>query len=66
MSQYSNEELSEALRAITSTLSKLQKVEPKLRVGTSQHTLVIRRMKALQISSDLILQALNEPQSPSI
>lgn len=66
MSQFSNEELSEALRAITSTLSKLKKVEPKLKVGTSQHTLVTRRIKALQISSDLILQALNEPQSPSI
>ncbi|MFZ6022287.1 MAG: hypothetical protein ACOYT9_02340 [Patescibacteria group bacterium] len=65
MSQYSNEELLEALRAITSTISKLQKVEPKLRVGTSQHTLVIRRIKALQISSDLIIQAIDKLQSPS-
>lgn len=51
---YSQEELSEALRAIVSTIGKCEKVLPKLREGTSQHTLLVRRIKALQIASDLI------------
>ena len=51
MDNYTNEELKEALRAISSTISKCEKVEPKLKQGTSQHTLLIRRIKAFQIAS---------------
>lgn len=53
-------ELSDALRAIESTISKCDKVLPKLKPGTSQHTLLVRRIKALQISSTLIKQELEK------
>ena len=58
MDDFTKEELEEALRAIASTISKCEKVEPKLKQGTSQHTLLVRRIKALQIASSLIKQAL--------
>lgn len=54
MGQYTKEELSEALRAIGSTIRKCEKVLPKLQPGTSQYTLLVRRIKALRISSELI------------
>lgn len=54
MQQYTEEELREALRAIESTIGKCKKVLPKLRPGTSQHTLLVRRIKALEISAALI------------
>lgn len=58
MNQYMPEELKEALRAIESTISKCEKVQPKLKEGTSQHTLLVRRIKAFHIASTLINQAL--------
>jgi len=58
MEQYTKEELQEALRAITSTISKCEKVQPKLKEGTAQHTLLIRRIKALNIASELIKREL--------
>ena len=58
MENYTQEELVEALRAIGSTIGKCEKVLPKLKQGTAQHTLLIRRIKALQIASVLITQAL--------
>lgn len=58
MNQFSPEELKEALRAIESTITKCEKVQPKLKEGTSQHTLLVRRIKAFQIASTLINQAL--------
>lgn len=54
MAAYTADELAEALRAITSTISKCKKVRPKLRRGTSQHTLLVRRIKALEIAAALI------------
>jgi hypothetical protein len=58
MDQYTKEELEEALRAIVSTISKCEKVQPKLKEGTAQHTLLIRRIKALNIASELIKREL--------
>jgi hypothetical protein len=58
MADFTKEELEEALRAITSTVSKCEKVQPKLKQGTSQHTLLVRRIKALNIAASLITQAL--------
>jgi hypothetical protein len=55
---FTKEELEEALRAIVSTISKCEKVQPKLKPGTSQHTLLIRRIKALRIASSLITREL--------
>ena len=54
MSDYTKEELEEALRAITSTIGKCEKVQPKLKQGTSQYTLLERRIKALNIAAELI------------
>ena len=51
-------ELSEALRSIESTLSKCEKTLPKLREGTSQHTLLKRRIEAFRISIELIEQGM--------
>lgn len=62
MNQFTKEELEEALRAIDSTIGKCEKVQPKLKEGISQHTLLVRRIKAFQIASSLITQAL-ESQS---
>lgn len=61
MSPYTKDELKEALRAITSTMAKCEKVQPKLRQGTAQHTLLIRRIKALRIASELIKRELDVP-----
>lgn len=58
MDNYSKDELQEALRAIDSTIGKCVKVQPKLKAGTSQHTLLARRIKALQIASALIREQL--------
>jgi hypothetical protein len=59
MNEFTKEELEEALRAITSMISKCEKVQPKLKQGTSQHTLLIRRIKALYIASSLIKREFN-------
>ncbi len=60
MGSYLKKELEEALRAIESTISKCEKVLPKLKEGTSQHTLLIRRIRAFEIASSLIQQELKE------
>ena len=64
METFTKDELQEALRAIVSTISKCEKVLPKLKPGTSQHTLLVRRIKALQISTALINKELGSLESP--
>lgn len=59
MDNFTKEELEEALRAIDSTISKCEKVQPKLKQGTSQHTLIVRRIKAFNIASALIKRELS-------
>ena len=54
MENYTKEELEEALKSITSTLSKCEKVKMKLAEGTPQWTLLIRRIKSFEISIKLI------------
>ncbi len=63
MDSFTKEELKEALRAITSTISKCKKVQPKLKSGTSQHTLLVRRIKALNIASMLIQKEMEKVDS---
>ncbi len=58
MDHFTKEELGEALRAIASTISKCEKVQPKLKQGTPQLTLLERRIKALYIASALIKREL--------
>lgn len=57
---FTKEELREALRAVESTILKCEKVLPKLKEGTPQHTLLTRRIKAFQISASLINKELNK------
>ena len=52
--------LSEALRAIESTLSKCEKAHAKLREGSSQHTLTKRRIEAFRIASALIIEKMKQ------
>lgn len=58
MQTYTLAELREALRSIESTLSKCEKVLPKLKPGSSQHTLLLRRIDAFVIASHLIAREL--------
>lgn len=58
MSDFTTKELEEALRAITSTLGKCEKALPKLAEGTSQHTLLVRRIEAFKIASALLQKEL--------
>lgn len=54
MDKYKREELEEALQIISSTISKCEKIQPKFVDGTSQHTLLKNRIKALYISKSLV------------
>ncbi len=40
---------------ITSTIEKCEKIQVKFKEGTSQHTLLVNRIKALYISKALIM-----------
>ena len=60
MEPYTKEELSEARRALVSLISKCEKAQEKLRPGSSQHTLLINRIKAFRISLELIERAMAE------
>lgn len=54
MDKYTKEELIEALQVVSSTISKCKKIHPKFAEGTSQHTLLKNRIKAMYISKALI------------
>jgi len=54
MDKYTKEELLEALRVVSSTISNCEKIQPKFAEGTSQHTLLKNRIKAMYISKSLI------------
>ncbi len=54
MDKYTREELEEALQVVSSTISKCEKMQLKFAVGTSQHTLLKNRLKAMYISKSLI------------
>lgn len=54
MDKYTREELEEALQIVSSVISRCEKTYPKFAVGTSQHTLLKNRIKAMYISKSLI------------
>ena len=58
MDQYTNEELTEALRAVNSIINKCEKAQLKFSEGTSQHTLLKNRIKAMYISKSLMEEEL--------
>ena len=59
MTQYTKEELTEALRAVTSIIHKCEKAQEKFPEGTAHHPLLKNRLKAMYISKTLIEEALN-------
>lgn len=54
MNEYTRDERLEALQVILSSISNCEKMQPKFLEGTSQHTLLKNRIKALYISKLLI------------
>ncbi|AKA70426.1 hypothetical protein [Clostridium scatologenes] len=54
MGKYTREELDKALQVISSTISNCEKMQPKFAKGTSQHTLLKNRIKALYVSKALV------------
>ncbi|GEP63314.1 hypothetical protein CBE01nite_10820 [Clostridium beijerinckii] len=54
MEKYTREELVDALKVVSSTINNCEKAQLKFAEGTSQHTLLKNRLKALYISKSLI------------
>lgn len=54
MEKYSAQELQQALQIVTSTIKNCEKIQPKFEEGTSQHSLLKNRIKALYISKALL------------
>ena len=54
MEIYSQEELKDALVLVSSTIIKCEKMQLKFAEGTSQHSLLKNRIKALHISKSLL------------
>ncbi len=52
--KYTKQEFEEALEAITSAMSRVEKIQPQLKPGASQHTLAARRIKAFCIATELL------------
>lgn len=59
MENYSQEELVEAIQVISSTINQCEKIHPKFAEGTSQHTLLKNRIKALYMSKALMTDGEN-------
>ncbi|MBU3803653.1 MAG: hypothetical protein H9872_02685 [Candidatus Cellulosilyticum pullistercoris] len=54
MNQYTSEEIVEALGVVSSTISQCEKMQLKFAKGTSHHTLLKNRIKAMYISKALL------------
>lgn len=52
-------DLMEAIKQVTSIISKCEKALLNQRVGSPQHTLLTRRIRAMQISKDLMQERLS-------
>lgn len=62
MGNYTKQELTEALRAVSSIISKCEKAQEKFPNGTSHHTLLRNRLKAMYISKSLIVDELSKTE----
>ena len=60
MDNYIKEELEEALQIVSSAISRCEKTQPKFVEGTSQHTLLKNRIKAMYISKSLITDEISK------
>ncbi len=54
MNSFTKDELEKALNALSSLISKCEKVQVKSTLGAAQRTLLENRIKAFQIASSLI------------
>jgi Ran GTPase-activating protein (RanGAP) involved in mRNA processing and transport len=54
MDSFKKEELEKALQIVSSAINRCEKMQPKFAEGTSQHTLLKNRIKAMYISKSLI------------
>jgi hypothetical protein len=61
LTTYSKDDLEEAKFAINSTISKSEKSFQKITAKSPQKTFLLRRIKALKISADLIDNELFKP-----
>ena len=62
MEKFTQEELSEALRAVASVIHKCEKAQEKFPEGNTHHTLLRNRLKAMYISKALIEEALESAE----
>lgn len=53
--EFNKEELGKAISLLTSTIAKCEKMKLKFSEGTSQHSLLKNRIKALYISKSLLM-----------
>ncbi|TYC84478.1 hypothetical protein FXB42_11970 [Acetobacterium wieringae] len=60
MDNYTDEELSEALREVSKTISNCEKMQKKFAEGTAQYSLLRNRIKAMVISKLLIESELSQ------
>lgn len=60
MDKYTKEELIEALRPVSSIISKCKKAQLKFAEGTSHHTRFENMIKAMYISKELITDEISE------
>ena len=58
--KHTQEELHEALTAISSMIGKVEKVSGKGTLGPSQQTHIARRLRALRVASELIATKIDE------
>ena len=56
MDKFTKEELREALQIVTSAISRCEKTQPKFAEGSSPHSLLKNRIKALAIAQSLITE----------
>ncbi|MDF2543012.1 MAG: hypothetical protein K0S47_2730 [Herbinix sp.] len=59
MDNYTYEDFEKALKTMASMISRSEKVQTKLKEGSPQASLTRNRLKALYLSSSLILKELN-------
>lgn len=64
MTNYTAQELGEALCAIDSIIHKCEKAQEKFPAGNSHHTLLRNRLKAMYISKELITEAVAKKSQP--
>lgn len=60
MDKYTKEEVLKALQEVVSTINKCEKMQGKFEEGTSQHSLLRNRIKAMYISKLVIVNELSK------